>query len=233
MMIVSEKEKEMEIYPYYTYPLTILLKEIKLESILLRKTYTSIDLSHNKFQGEIPSSIGKLKFLRSLNLSYNNFTGHIPSSLENLTSLETLDLRSNQLVGQIPWQLTRLTFLSVLILSYNHLVGSIPVQQQFFTFNDSFVGNSGLCGRPLTKICKNDEVLTKLPIMLPGQDDEFNFLDGFTRQVVLLGYGCGVLLGLVAGYVTFKYEKPKWFIEFVYGIYNIRVVGRAGILFRL
>lgn len=154
-------------------------------------------------------------------------TGPIPSSLGNLTSLESLDLCANQLTGEIPWQLTWLTFLSVFNLSYNHLVGPIPVQGQLLTFdNSSYIGNSELCGLPLTKKCINgEEVQPKLP-MLPEEDDS-SILDGLTWQVVLLGYGCGILFGLVAGHLIFKYEKPRWFVEFVYGVlYEIRRIIR-------
>jgi hypothetical protein len=36
-----------------------------------------LDLSNNKFDGQIPSSLGNLKKLYSLKLSFNNFSGKI------------------------------------------------------------------------------------------------------------------------------------------------------------
>ena len=139
---------------YYQDSVTIVLKgnEIHMEKIL--NTFTTIDLSNNKFQGKIPNIIGKLNSLRLLNLSHNSLVGHIPISLGDLTDLESLDLSENQLVGNIPVQLTSLTFLAVLNLSHNHLVGPIPLGKQFYTFeNYSYTGNLGLCGFPLTKKC--------------------------------------------------------------------------------
>ncbi|XP_057798000.1 receptor-like protein 9DC3 [Salvia miltiorrhiza] len=130
-----------------------------LDQLLRRllKTFTTIDLSSNNFSGSIPDSIGNLNSLRYLNLSHNNLMGHIPASLGNISVLESLDLSSNKLDGGIPSELTSLTFLAKLNLSMNNLVGQIPQSTQFSTFeNDSYVGNMGLCGFPLTRKC-NDE----------------------------------------------------------------------------
>ena len=114
----------------------------------------SIDLSSNKFSGDIPESIGGLVWLYSLNLSNNDLTGSIPSSLANLTNLEAFDLSKNMLLGEIPQQLTQHTFLEVLSVSRNHLTGPIPQGRQFSTFpSDSFNGNPGLCGTPLSRVC--------------------------------------------------------------------------------
>ncbi|KAK9221118.1 hypothetical protein WN944_009543 [Citrus x changshan-huyou] len=89
-------------------------------------TFATIDLSSNRFQGEISEVLGKLNSLKSLNISHNNLTGGIPSSLRNLTELESLDLSSNKLAGRIPTQLASLNYLSVLNLSNNQLEGPIP-----------------------------------------------------------------------------------------------------------
>ncbi|KAK9095828.1 hypothetical protein Sjap_021325 [Stephania japonica] len=109
-----------------------------------------IDLSSNRFDGEIPTSIGDFRLLMVLNLSHNSLVGKIPSSLANLTQLQSLDLSNNDLVGEIPSELTSLTFLSVLDVSRNHLIGTIPSGGQFLTFpSSSFEGNSRLCGLQL------------------------------------------------------------------------------------
>ncbi|CAJ1953072.1 unnamed protein product [Sphenostylis stenocarpa] len=62
-----------------------------------RKDFVYIDLSKNRFEGEIPNVIGELFAMRGLNLSHNRFSGHIPQSLGYLTNLESLDLSSNML----------------------------------------------------------------------------------------------------------------------------------------
>ncbi|KAJ9702918.1 hypothetical protein PVL29_004593 [Vitis rotundifolia] len=165
----------------------------------------------NKFQGKIPKSIGNLNSLRELNLSHNNLTGHIPSSFGNLKSLESLDLSSNELIGSIPQQLTSLTFLEVLNLSQNHLYGFIPRGNQFDTFgNDSYNENLGLCGFPLSKKCVADETPE------PSKEADTEFDGGFDWKITLMGYGCGLVIGLSLGCLVFLIGKPRrfvWIIE--------------------
>ncbi|RHN57979.1 putative non-specific serine/threonine protein kinase [Medicago truncatula] len=138
---------------YYDYG-NLATKGNKTPLVKIPKIFASIDFSRNKFDGEIPDVIGELHDLKGLNLSYNKLTGHIPQSMGNLINLESLDLSSNMLTGRIPVKLTNLDFLEVLDLSNNHLVGEIPQGKQFNTFtNDSYEGNLGLCGFPLSKNC--------------------------------------------------------------------------------
>ncbi|XP_057990681.1 receptor-like protein Cf-9 homolog [Hevea brasiliensis] len=86
----------------------------------------SLDLSHNNFIGQIPSSLGSFKELCSLDLAYNNFNGEIPFSFGNLKQLDTLSLYSNNPSGQIPSSLGSLKKLSSLYLSNNNFNGEIP-----------------------------------------------------------------------------------------------------------
>ncbi|XP_048537191.1 tyrosine-sulfated glycopeptide receptor 1-like [Triticum urartu] len=113
-----------------------------------------LDLSSNKFTGEIPLEIGQLRALCSLNFSFNDLTGQIPQSLSNLTSLQVLDLSTNNLTGGIPTALNSLHFLSAFNISNNDLEGPIPSGGQFNTFqNSSFGGNPKLCGSMLIHKC--------------------------------------------------------------------------------
>nr|GEV42505.1 ribonuclease H-like domain, reverse transcriptase, RNA-dependent DNA polymerase [Tanacetum cinerariifolium] len=104
-------------------------RELKFERIL--NLLTAVDLSNNRFEGEIPRNIRMLNSLRYLNLSHNHLTGQIPIMLRNLTKLKSLDLSSNQLKGKIPSELTRLTFLAVFNVSSNQISRTIPQGGQF------------------------------------------------------------------------------------------------------
>ncbi|KAJ0676497.1 putative leucine-rich repeat domain superfamily [Helianthus annuus] len=136
------------------YSITVTVKRVDQYFPQLSVEYTIVDLLGNKFEGEMPNIIGKLKSLIVLNLSHNSLAGQIPHSLGNISEIESLDLSWNQLTGEIPQSLADLTFLVLLNLSQNHLVGHISQGKQFGTFdNYSFGGNPKLCGFPLTKKC--------------------------------------------------------------------------------
>ena len=142
---------------YYQDVITITFKgqeyELVKNSIII--LFTLVDVSNNNLDGPIPEELGELKSLSGLNLSHNALTGQIPPSLGNLSRLESLDLSSNKLIGEIPMQLADgLIHLAILNLSFNQLVGQIPHIMQNNTFsNDSYEGNEGLCGRPMTIEC--------------------------------------------------------------------------------
>ncbi|KAJ7015038.1 hypothetical protein NC653_004356 [Populus alba x Populus x berolinensis] len=165
-----------------------------------------LDLGDNQINGEIPEVIGDLKLLEVLNLSANNLIGEIPLSLSKLTLLESLDLSKNKLIGEIPTKLLSLTFLSVLNFSYNRLEGKIPIGNQFSTFsNDSYKGNIGLCGFPLSKKC--DDVEDHLS---SGAQRESILSDPgspFSWKFALVGYGCGAPVGVAIGYILFWRTK--------------------------
>ncbi|XP_015169469.1 receptor-like protein 12 [Solanum tuberosum] len=194
----------------YLYHISLVIKgnefDMRITSIM-----TSVDLSSNRFEGDIPKSIGNLSSLVLLNLSHNNFRGHIPAEIAKVQALEALDLSWNRLIGEIPGPLSSSTFLEVLNLSYNHLAGHIPIGKQFNTFpNDSYCGNPDLCGFPLSKECGNNN---ESPLEHDDDDDSF-FMSGFTWEAVVIGYGCGMIFGLLIGGLMFLLEKPKWYVNF-------------------
>ncbi|KAF3457438.1 hypothetical protein FNV43_RR02096 [Rhamnella rubrinervis] len=203
----------------YAYSMRVMNKGSEMELWKVLKIFISIDLSNNKFDGEIPSSIGKLQSLVMLNLSSNNFTGIIPSSLGNLSELESLDLSRNKLSGRIPQQLANLTFLEYLNLSHNTLEGPVPQGTQLDTFSySSFKGNPGLYGSQLPKKCEN----TDTPIPFLSKDHEEESENGFTWKVVAMGYGCGFVVGAVIGHVTLS-RRSSWFWRSFVGRYFYRL----------
>ncbi|KAK9221125.1 hypothetical protein WN944_009550 [Citrus x changshan-huyou] len=173
-------------YSYYeSISLTVKGNDIQMERILT--IFATIDLSSNRFQGEISKVLGKLKSLKSLNMSHNNLTGGIPSSLRNLTALESLDLSSNKLAGRGP---------------------------QFNTFGiDSYSGNSGLCGFPLSKSCSIDEASEPTtPTGFIEGDDASSWFDW---KPAMLGYASGVVIGLSIGFMAFVTGRPQWFVRMI------------------
>ncbi|XP_062167436.1 receptor-like protein 6 [Alnus glutinosa] len=188
----------------FTYSMTFTYKGIERVYEKISDAFIAIDLSNNRFEEEIPEVVGYLKGLQLLNLSNNFLTGPIPFSLVNLTNLEILDFAQNKLSGGIPLQLVQLTFLEFFNVSHNHLTGPIPHGNQFDTFpNSSFSGNSGLCGSPLSKKCEDSEDSLPLPPTSEKNQNSLFFLFEFGWKVVVMGYGCGIIFGLLVGQIVF------------------------------
>ncbi|XP_041004022.1 receptor-like protein 7 [Juglans microcarpa x Juglans regia] len=197
----------------YSLSMTMINKGTEMVYGKVSNLFIAIDLSRNRFEGEIPGVVGHLKGLNLLNLSHNFLTGPIPFVLANLTGLESLDLSQNKLSGVIPPQLIELTFLSHFNVSHNRLTGPIPQGKQFDTFeNSSFSENLELCGSPLSKKCGNPE--DSLPPSSSHNSTNHNskFSFEFGWKVVALGYGCGFVFGAVSGQIMIT-KKYGWFMK--------------------
>ncbi|KAL6196285.1 hypothetical protein ACLB2K_031900 [Fragaria x ananassa] len=154
--LIMSGGKSWPLYDDYNEETTIISKGRELEygmtnTILMQ--VTSIDLSSNNLDGDVPKEICSLIALGTLNLSRNQLTGKIPSPIGKLTQLETLDLSHNHLSGEILQSMSSLNFLSHLNLSYNNLRGRIPSGNQLQTLDDPSIygDNPLLCGFPLNK----------------------------------------------------------------------------------
>ncbi|KAK1364393.1 LRR receptor-like serine/threonine-protein kinase [Heracleum sosnowskyi] len=139
-----------------------------------------IDLSINELNGEFPLSITRLLGLKGLNLSGNRFHGEVPSEIGRLKVLESLDLSMNKFSGKIPTSMDGLSFLAFLDLSDNNFSGRIPSGAQFrYTFdNFTYEGNVGLCGKPVTNKCPEDDPADHVlpssgPHEVDGDDNEY------------------------------------------------------------
>ncbi|KAF3457076.1 hypothetical protein FNV43_RR01733 [Rhamnella rubrinervis] len=99
---------------------------------LTRLTY--LDLQGNVFEGgQIPSFLQNLTKLTGLRLSESELGGGIPSWLGNLTQLNRLSFATNKLHGLVPSSLGRLTRLTYLGISMNNFTGQIPCFLQNLT----------------------------------------------------------------------------------------------------
>ncbi|KAG5561422.1 hypothetical protein RHGRI_004455 [Rhododendron griersonianum] len=96
-------------------------------------------------------------------------------------------------------------------------LGPIPRGKQFDTFsNDSYVNNLALCGLPLSNTC-GDSKATQPPPSTSGKEDSER---GFSWEIILPGYGFGLVIGLVMGYLMFSFGKPQWLVKMVEDVGN-------------
>ncbi|XP_042016455.1 receptor-like protein 9DC3 [Salvia splendens] len=211
MMDAKEHQTDGEYLFQNFIELRLTLKGLDQLLQRLLNTFTTIDLSSNRFSGIIPPSIANLKSLRYLNLSHNTIGGHIPSSLGGMSLLESLDLSSNKLDGEIPNELARLTFIARLNLSMNNLEGQIPLSTQLSTFgNDSYAGNVGLCGFPLTKKCDGSDGKPSPPRVEVESDREIEWDYVFAAAGYVLSLVIFSLLLLFCKSFGYKYfEKVE------------------------
>ncbi|CAK7326805.1 unnamed protein product [Dovyalis caffra] len=201
----------------YEEKLLVYMKGMELKYTKTLPFLFSIDLSRNRFVGEIPNELMNLLELQNLNLFGNNFKGQIPWRIGNLRQLQSLDLSRNELSGFIPASISQLNFLSLLNLSFNNFSGRIPSGNQLQTLDDKsiYAGNNGLCGFPL------DDCQEEVPpeSWEPGEgrpDDEFEILWFYS------GLGVGFMTGFV-GVSSTLYFKDSWrdaFFQLVEKIYN-------------
>ncbi|XWS69228.1 hypothetical protein CRYUN_Cryun04dG0161400 [Craigia yunnanensis] len=110
-------------------------------------TLDYLDLSSNNLEGNLPDSLGFLKYLGYLRLAQNSFSGSLPKSKGNLSSLKVLDLSFNSMNGTILESIGQLTRLYELNL-YGNLWEGIIRENHFqnlsrlSSFSLSFVGKS-------------------------------------------------------------------------------------------
>ncbi|GMN62189.1 hypothetical protein TIFTF001_031271 [Ficus carica] len=207
-------------------PVTITNKGRDMEYGKILEVFTVIDLSSNRFHGDIPECLGNLRGLQVLNLSNNMLDGSIPSSLSNMTQLESLDLSLNKLSGEIPQQLVQLTFLAFFNVSFNRLRGLIPQGNQFSTFDiSSYEGNARLRGLP------SFSTPPRASPSASGSDEEDNqdSMSWFKSNwmTILPGFVGGLIFGVAIEHLL-AIDERIWFIKF----FNIGVVtktkGRKG-----
>ncbi|GMN27696.1 hypothetical protein TIFTF001_001769 [Ficus carica] len=201
-------------YLEYTYSTTITIKGTEVQYGKIQEVLVVIDFSSNRFRGEIPDSIGGLQALMMLNLSNNILSGNIPSSLGNLTRVESLDLSQNRLSSEIPQNFVELTFLSFFNVSYNNLTGRVPRGNQLNTFeNSSYIGNSGLCGEPLSKKCGDSSTLIE-PTSSFEENKDGDFLESvfgeFNWMTVVFGFGSGIVVGIILENTLMRKKREMW-----------------------
>ncbi|CAI0384812.1 unnamed protein product [Linum tenue] len=164
--------------------------------------YTFLDLSNNRFSGEIPSELGNLTSLKALNLSHNQLSGWIPASLGEMRSLESLDLSHNGLSGEIPQSFEKFQQLNNLDVSNNDLTGRIPTGPQMDRMNDpgSYANNSaGLCGAQIRVPCDGGG-LNGSPPATEEEEGSERETEWFSWMTAGIGFPAGFVTTVVGMY---------------------------------
>ncbi|KAH9687681.1 Receptor-like protein 1 [Citrus sinensis] len=109
----------------------------------------SFNISTNALHGSIPSSFGKMNFLRILDLSSNQLTGEIPERLAiGCVNLEFLALSNNNLKGHMFCRNFNLANLIWLQLEDNHFIREIPQSlYKCSSLEGLYLNNNSLSGK--------------------------------------------------------------------------------------
>lgn len=108
----------------------------------------TLSFKNNSISGNL-MDFSKNQNLKNIDLSGNRFDGEISPSLLTLNSLESLQVQNNKLNGPIPG--FNQSTLKVLNVSNNNLSGEIPNTTALQKFGpSSYLGNHDLCGPPFT-----------------------------------------------------------------------------------
>ncbi|KAL4571641.1 hypothetical protein LXL04_018404 [Taraxacum kok-saghyz] len=120
-----------------------------LPQTLGQVNFTWLDLSRNRFFGDLSVFFGTNKTIKAANFSRNMFEFNFSNLNQFPESLSVLDLNHNRIYGSLPATLKELK-LQTWNVSYNRLCGEIPAGGSLQKYdNTAYFHNRCLCGSPL------------------------------------------------------------------------------------
>eukprot|EP00878_Enallax_costatus_P010339 GHUV01010792.1.p1 GENE.GHUV01010792.1~~GHUV01010792.1.p1 ORF type:complete len:435 (+),score=60.06 GHUV01010792.1:1207-2511(+) len=120
-----------------------------LPASTLWDTLTTYQASYNIFSGVFPCNLcHNAQILETLDISHNRIQGQIPNTITLLSGLKTLILGSNEFTGTLTENVYYLPGLKVLDISNNKFVGTIPtaIEYPFGLTTADFSNNTGFTG---------------------------------------------------------------------------------------
>ncbi|KAH0767017.1 hypothetical protein KY285_002888 [Solanum tuberosum] len=139
--------------------------KLKANALVNLTQLQTLSFKNNSISGNL-MNFSNNQNLNNIDLSGNRFDGEISPSLLTLNSLESLQVQNNKLNGPIPG--FNQSTLKVFNVSNNNLSGEIPSTLALQKFGpSSYLGNHDLCGPPFTNttctMIKDNESSTPTP----------------------------------------------------------------------
>nr|XP_016483105.1 PREDICTED: probable leucine-rich repeat receptor-like protein kinase At1g68400 isoform X2 [Nicotiana tabacum] len=185
-----------------------LIGKLKPDALVNLTQLQTLSFKNNSISGNL-MDFSKNKNLKDINLSGNRFDGEISPSLLTLNLLESLQVQNNNLNGPIPG--FNQSTLKVFNVSDNNLSGEIPnttALQKFGT--SSYLGNQDLCG-PLFSITtctiKNSDTSTPGPSDDSHNDSSNNSKSSMWTPILIVINVVGMVVLLFLFIYYFKKSK--------------------------
>ncbi|KAG2260328.1 hypothetical protein Bca52824_079622 [Brassica carinata] len=181
---------------------------------LCNQSYIPIlDLSHNNFSGSIPHCL--FTMVKDMDLRNNNLTGTLPEIFDKTCSMTTLDFSHNQITGKLPRSLTSCVDLKVLNMEGNRIADTFPFWLKDLPNLKVMVLRSNMFHGPIysPQHPLSFPHLQIVPSTAEAQEPEPSEQEHVLNwKAVAMGYGPGVLFGLLIGQVFYSY-KPVLFYK--------------------
>lgn len=182
--------------------------EINADAFVNLTELSDISFKNNFLSGNVMEFTNKPK-LRKIDLSGNRFHGEIPQSLLYLNSLESLLLHNNNLTGPIPG--FNQSNLNTFDVSQNNLSGPIPETITLQSFGlSSYARNEYLCGNPTKLHCNaRNQISNQSNSGNSGDGD--NGDNNSHLEAILIVVNVIVLVTILCCFIIYyrKYKKLK------------------------